>query len=76
MIHRVPGVNPFEFVKVASLRAAQLMRGCTARVPEGRRPIITAQLEVAAGKVKAEHSLATLIVEAADRAAAAGAPSV
>lgn len=51
MIHRPPESNAFEFVRVASLRAAQLMRGCTQRVPPGVRPVVTAQLEVAAGKV-------------------------
>jgi len=53
MIPREASVNPFEFVKVAALRAAQLIRGCTARVPEGHTPVITAQREVAAGKVRA-----------------------
>jgi DNA-directed RNA polymerase subunit K/omega len=53
MIQRQASANPFEFVKVAALRAAQLMRGCIARVPEGHTPAITAQREVAAGKVRA-----------------------
>lgn len=53
MIQREASANPFEFVKVAALRAAQLMRGCTARVPKGHKSIITAQLEVAAGMVQA-----------------------
>lgn len=54
MVHRPTGSNPFEFIVVSSLRAAQLMRGCTPRVPEGIRPTVTAQLEVAAGKVTRE----------------------
>lgn len=33
------------------MRTAQLMRGCTARVPASHRPVLTAQLEAAAGKV-------------------------
>ena len=53
MIHRAPDSNAFEFVKVASLRAAQLMKGCTARVPVGHRSVLTAQREVAEGKVSA-----------------------
>ena len=51
MVHRPPDSNPFEFIVVSSLRAAQLMRGCTPRVEVGIRPTVTAQLEVAAGKV-------------------------
>ena len=45
--------NAFEFVRVAALRAAQLMQGCPARVPEGHTCIVTAQMEVASGKVQA-----------------------
>jgi DNA-directed RNA polymerase subunit K/omega len=58
MIHRPPDSNAFEFVRVAALRAAQLMRGCRPRVPAGFRPIVTAQLEVLAGNVQAEYRLA------------------
>lgn len=53
MISRPQDVNAFEFVRIASLRAAQLMAGCRATIPEGRTPIITAQLEVATGNVDA-----------------------
>ena len=45
------GVGKFEFVKLAALRTAQLMRGCTPRVPAGGKPTTTAQREVAGGKV-------------------------
>jgi DNA-directed RNA polymerase subunit K/omega len=41
----------FAFVTVASLRAAQLMRGCTPRVAPGLKLTKTAQREVAEGKV-------------------------
>lgn len=44
-------MNGFEFAVVSSLRAAQLMRGCTPRVATTQKTIMTAQLEVAAGKV-------------------------
>jgi len=54
MIHRSASENSFEFVIVASLRAAQLMRGCTARVPPSPKAVVTAQREVAEGKVRAE----------------------
>jgi DNA-directed RNA polymerase subunit K/omega len=57
MIHRPPDSNAFEFVRVAALRAAQLMRGCSPRVPAGLRPVVTAQLEVVAGNVQAEYRL-------------------
>jgi DNA-directed RNA polymerase subunit K/omega len=53
MIHRSASDNSFEFVIVASLRAAQLMRGCTARVPASAKAVVTAQREVAEGKVRA-----------------------
>ena len=53
-IHRPPEVNPFTFVKVAALRAAQLMRGCTPRVVAvGEKRVIIAQREVAEGLVAA-----------------------
>lgn len=44
-------VGKFEFVKVAALRTAQLMRGCTPRVAVCGKPTTTAQHEVASGKV-------------------------
>jgi hypothetical protein len=44
-------MNAFEFAILSSLRAAQLMRGCIPRVPSTQKTIMTAQLEVAAGKV-------------------------
>jgi DNA-directed RNA polymerase subunit K/omega len=51
MIHRPAGVNQFEFVILSSLRAAQLIRGCVPRIDPGHKVVITAQMEVAAGKV-------------------------
>jgi DNA-directed RNA polymerase subunit K/omega len=57
-------MNGFEFVRVATLRTAQLVRGCTPRVPVGRRSVITAQLEVAAGKVCAlPRPAATVVID-------------
>ena len=44
-------MNRFEFVQLSALRAAQLMRGCTARVPEAYKRTTTAQHEIAEGKV-------------------------
>jgi hypothetical protein len=51
MTFGAPGVGKFEFVKLSALRTAQLMRGCTPRVPAGGKMTTTAQLEVAGGKV-------------------------
>jgi DNA-directed RNA polymerase subunit K/omega len=48
-----PDVGKFEFVRVASLRAAQLMRGCAPRVPASGKPTTTAQREVVDGTVRA-----------------------
>ena len=53
MIFRPHDTGGFEFVKIAALRAAQLMRGCTPRVDVGHRATIVAQREVAEGKVVA-----------------------
>jgi DNA-directed RNA polymerase subunit K/omega len=51
VIRRPDGMGSFEFATLASLRAAQLMHGCTPRVIENHTTAITAQLEVAEGKV-------------------------
>lgn len=44
-------VGRFTFVRMASLRAAQLIRGCTPRVVAADKPTTTAQREVRAGVV-------------------------
>ena len=52
MIQRPESMGAFQFVVLSTLRAAQLMRGCTPRVEgNGHKPIMVAQLEVAAGVV-------------------------
>lgn len=51
MVHRPATFNPFEFVVLSGLRAAQLMKGCTPRVARAGKAITTAQLEVASGEV-------------------------
>jgi DNA-directed RNA polymerase subunit K/omega len=51
VVQRPSGTNPFEFVVVAGLRAAQLMRGSIPRVERAHKVITTAQLEVAQGLV-------------------------
>jgi len=53
MIHRPPGMGAFQFVVLATLRAAQLMKGCRPRVERGvHKSTIIAQVEVAEGKVQ------------------------
>jgi hypothetical protein len=51
MINRPKNVGAFQFVVLATLRAAQLMRGCTPRVDGIHKATIIAQLEVSEGKV-------------------------
>jgi DNA-directed RNA polymerase subunit K/omega len=51
VVQRPHGTNPFEFVVVAGLRAAQLMRGSVPRVERAHKVITTAQIEVAQGLV-------------------------
>ena len=50
-LQRPEGVGTFQFVVLAKLRAAQLMRGCLPKVEGGHKMTVTAQLEVSAGKV-------------------------
>ena len=53
MVRRPDGMNTFEFVVLSALRTAQLQRGCTPRVEQSARKSVTAQHEVAEGKVLA-----------------------
>ena len=46
-----PHIGAFEFVVLASLRTAQLTRGCTPKMPTTHKHTVTAQCEVAAGLV-------------------------
>jgi DNA-directed RNA polymerase subunit K/omega len=50
-MHPPAGMSTFEFVVLASLRAAQLTRGCLPRVESTHKIVMTAQMEVADGKV-------------------------
>ena len=54
MIQRPVEMNGFLFSVLSSLRAAQLMRGSVPRVTTIQKPVMTAQLEVAQGKVAME----------------------
>ncbi len=51
VIRRPPEITAFEFVVLSRLRAIQLTRGCTPRVPPAHKHVLTAQIEVAQGKV-------------------------
>jgi hypothetical protein len=57
IIRRPTDLGTFQFVVLASLRAAQLVQGCTPRVAAGHKPTITAQLEVAAEMVRASPAI-------------------
>lgn len=54
MVHNPDSIGTFEFIIISSLRAAQLMKGCTPRVASTHKRIVTAQLEVASGMVVRE----------------------
>ena len=51
MVRRPDGMNGFEFAVLSSLRAAQLQRGCTPRVPPSEKVAVTAQHELAERKI-------------------------
>lgn len=51
MVRRPDGLNAFQFCVMSALRAAQLQRGCTPRVPPGHKIAVTAQYEVAERRV-------------------------
>jgi DNA-directed RNA polymerase subunit K/omega len=58
MVRRTEAMNTFEFVVLSALRAAQLQRGCTPRVEQSAKKAVTAQREVAEGKVLAVRAAA------------------
>jgi hypothetical protein len=51
MTFRSSDIGQFEFVRLAALRTAQLMRGCTPRVTASHKMTTTAQREIAGKKV-------------------------
>lgn len=56
MVQRPIEIDKFEFAVLAGLRAGQLARGCTPRVTHADKITVTAQIEVAEGKVvRAPH---------------------
>jgi hypothetical protein len=52
VVHRPTVLGAFEFATLSSLRAGQLVRGCKPRIDETHGIALTAQLEVAEGKVE------------------------
>ena len=54
MITRPVHFNAFEFVAVSTLRAQQLLKGCTPRLDGDHSAATMAQMEVAAGLVSSE----------------------
>jgi len=65
VIQRPPGVGAFQFVILASLRTAQLIRGCRPRIEGTHKKTITAQFEVAAGLVTQLHASPPAVCEPA-----------
>ena len=51
MVRRPDGFGAFEFSVLSGLRAAQLSRGCTPRVPAAPKLAVTAQHEIAERKI-------------------------
>jgi len=66
MVRRPDGMNAFEFVVVCGLRAAQLQRGCTPRVERQPKLAVTAQHEVAEGKVLGVRVVADPVTPSSD----------
>ena len=59
MVKRPDGMNAFEFAVLCGLRATQLYRGCTPRVPPSAKVAVTAQHEVAERRVVASGPAAS-----------------
>jgi hypothetical protein len=51
VINRPDNIGAFEFAVLASLRAAQLCRGCVPRIEGDHSVAVTAQMEIAGGAV-------------------------
>lgn len=74
MIYRPIQIGAFEFAVVAALRAEQLRRGCVPRVEGDHKFVVTAQLEVVAGKVV--RAVEGAVEELLDAVASAPPPAV
>ena len=60
LIRRPDGIGGFEFAVLASLRASQLMRGCTPKVDGDHSVAVTALLEVSNGSVISQPAAAVV----------------
>jgi hypothetical protein len=58
LINRPDGIGAFKFAVLASLRAAQLCRGCMPRIEGVHCVAVTAQMEVAGGTVAQDPAAA------------------
>jgi hypothetical protein len=65
MINPPLGVGAFQFVVLASQRAAQLTRGCLPRIAGTHKATVTAQVEIAQGKVLQMTTSPTAVENAA-----------
>jgi DNA-directed RNA polymerase subunit K/omega len=59
LVRRPDGMNAFEFAVLSSLRATQLSRGCSPRVPASAKVAVTAQCEVAERQIVASPRAGT-----------------
>ena len=75
-MQRPAGIGAFQFVILASLRAAQLMRGCVPRVDGMHKTIVIAQLEVSQGLVIGGSALDAIGGAPADLVTTAAVPAV
>ena len=66
MISRPNGIGAFEFVVLASLRAAQLMRGCRPRIDGDHTVAVAAQMEIADGSVVGMAAVSKIVVTASN----------
>jgi DNA-directed RNA polymerase subunit K/omega len=56
-MERPDGLGAFEFVTLAALRAAQLMRGCAPKVSGAIKHTTLAQIEIAEGMIARAEDL-------------------
>jgi len=63
VISRPDGIGAFKFAVLASLRAAQLCRGCSPRIEGAHSVAVTAQMEVAGGTVAADETRGSAAID-------------
>jgi hypothetical protein len=63
VIQRPANIGAFEFVVLATLRAAQLTRGCRPKVDGLHKVTTMAQLEVSAGRVVSWSDPLTVVTD-------------